>query len=136
MDDVYIFNLQGLARRHRQSVERSPAHVFRSCWSHSFGRSACKHQLGPYQHLGARRAIADGLQLAGERRSRWSNVLRSKLPGYVPAQCGVDRQVLRKAEPADIPVGQPTKLDLTVNLTTAKALGLDLPRRCSRAPTR
>jgi putative tryptophan/tyrosine transport system substrate-binding protein len=36
-------------------------------------------------------------------------------------------KVLRGAKPADIPVEQPTKFDFVVNLTTAKALGLDLP---------
>jgi putative tryptophan/tyrosine transport system substrate-binding protein len=36
-------------------------------------------------------------------------------------------KVLRGAKPADIPVEQPTKFDFTINLTTAKALGLDLP---------
>jgi hypothetical protein len=50
------------------------------------------------RYLGARRAIADGLQLAGERRSRRSNVLRSRLPGYVPAHCGVDRAQLRRCQ--------------------------------------
>ena len=34
--------------------------------------------------------------------------------------------LLRGANPADIPVEQPTKFDLTINLTTAKVLGLDL----------
>jgi putative ABC transport system substrate-binding protein len=36
-------------------------------------------------------------------------------------------KVLRGAKPAELPVEQPTKFDLTVNLTTAEALGLTLP---------
>jgi putative ABC transport system substrate-binding protein len=53
---------------------------------------------------------------------------------YGPNESGQFRQaadyvdkILRGANPADLPVAQPTKIDLAVNLKTAKALGISIP---------
>jgi putative tryptophan/tyrosine transport system substrate-binding protein len=77
--------------------------------------SAARHRLPavyPYRHfVTAGGLISYGTDLLGQYR---------RAAGYV------DR-ILKGEKPADLPVQSPIKYDLTINLKTAKALGLDLP---------
>jgi ABC-type uncharacterized transport system substrate-binding protein len=71
----------------------------------------------PTMHSVREPVEAGGLMSYGPN---WSDMFR-RAADYVD-------KILRGAKPADIPVEQPTRFDLVVNLTTARALGLEVPR--------
>ena len=62
-------------------------------------------------------ADAGGLMAYGANLAEMNRELGARI---------VDK-ILRGANPADIPVAQPTKFELVINLKTAKALGLTIP---------
>jgi putative ABC transport system substrate-binding protein len=70
----------------------------------------------PTMHGGRHYVEAGGLMSYG-----------ANIPHMFRRAADIVDKVLRGAKPADIPVEQPTKFDLIINLTTAKALGLEVP---------
>ena len=77
-------------------------------------------------------ALRDGLPTMFQNRESAEagglmSYAASSVANYRRAAFFVDR-ILRGAKPADLPVEQPTKFELLVNLKTARALGVTIPR--------
>ena len=78
---------------------------------------AMKHRL-PTMYEAKNYVDAGGLMSYG---ASWGVDTASHLGTYVV-------KILKGAKPADLPVEQPTKFELVINLKTAKALGLTIPQ--------
>src|SRR5262245_26566519 len=70
----------------------------------------------PGMYLARENVVAGGLMSYG-----------ASFPDLSRGAAGYVHKILQGTRPADLPVEQPTKFDLTVNLKTAKALGLTIP---------
>jgi putative ABC transport system substrate-binding protein len=76
---------------------------------------AARHRL-PAIYMHRTYAVDGGLMAYGEDERE----VPRRLAVYVD-------KILRGAKPADLPIQQPTKFELVINMKTAKALGLTIP---------
>ena len=137
-----VVETAGAARQLGITVERIPVREVAPDWHGAFSimqrrKIQATIVLGDAYIFGHRQAIAT-LAASGRVPTMWE--LRAfldttgALMSYGPdlnelfrrSATYVDR-ILRGTKPADLPVEQPTKFELVINLKTAKALGLTIP---------
>jgi putative tryptophan/tyrosine transport system substrate-binding protein len=137
----YLKDTQTAARALRvtlQSVEVRTAHDFERAFASVLKGRAEALMVGPGQFLFThqRRIVEFALQKRLPSIYAWKDPVNAgglvaygvNIPqAYRRAAYYVDK-ILRGTKPGDLPVEQPTKFDLVVNLKTAKALGLAIPQ--------
>jgi ABC-type uncharacterized transport system substrate-binding protein len=94
------------------TMTADPLHLLRIGWIIDF---LARNRL-PGMYQVRENVVAGGLMSYG-----------ASLPNLFRRAAGYVHKILQGTRPADLPVEQPTKFDLTVNLKTAKALGLTIP---------
>jgi putative tryptophan/tyrosine transport system substrate-binding protein len=63
----------------------------------------------------------------GSTSKRWPDAYGPNFADLFRRSADYVDKILRGAWPGELPVEQPTRIDLVVNLTTAKVLGLEVP---------
>jgi putative ABC transport system substrate-binding protein len=112
--DAFAGAFAAMAERHAEGLLVTDSAMFQA-YRHRLVELAATHRLPTISRIQGF-AEAGGLMQYGED----TGALAHRAATYVD-------KILKGAKPADLPVEQPTKFELVINLKTAQALGLTIP---------